>query len=276
MRAPRPRGTPLNNARFEEWLAPYSGYVVPVTRRKLELWIEQFDAGDCDVAARILDAVLFLGHEHVRTTFRQLLPTLPNWNGDEAQRPGRWFFVPFSGSVGESGDSMVHAFRMATGMTQRKFNHLFVHRSELVSKRPGPDDTVVLIDDFSGTGTQATRAWREVFAEILAEQPEIILLLVAATRDALTAINNNTEMQLTCGTLLENHHNLFHATCTHFSQQEKQVVEDYCRRADQRNPHGSGNSGLLIVFAHRCPNNSLPILHADHARWSALFPRDLG
>jgi hypothetical protein len=276
MQPPRPRGSPINNARFDEWLAPFSGYVVPVTRGKLELWLEQFDDADRDVAARMLDAILFLGHQHIRTTFRELLPTLPDWHEDEAQRSGRWFFVPFSGSVGESGDSMVHTFRMATSMTQKRFNHLFVHRSELVSKRPGPDDTVVLIDDFSGTGTQATRAWREVFAEILAEQPKIILLLVAATREAQSAISNSTEMQLVCGTLLEDQHNFFHAGCNHFSNPEKQTVEHYCRRADQRHPRGSGSSGLLVVFAHRCPNNSLPILHAKHQHWSGLFPRDLG
>jgi hypothetical protein len=27
------------------------------------------------------------------------------------------------------------------------------------------------------------------------------------------------------------------------------------------------------VFQHRSPNNSIPILHADHERWTGLFPR---
>ena len=275
MRTPRPPGTALDNMRFREWLGPYSGYVVPVTRQKLELWIDQFDLVDRDMAARVLDAVLFLGHEHIRTTFRELLGAIPGWNMDETARTGRWFFVPFSGSVGESGDSMVHTFRMATGMTQRRFNSLFVHRSELVSRRPGPDDTVVLIDDFSGSGRQATRAWKEVFAEILTEGSRVILLLAAATRDALNNISSQTDMEPTCGTFLEKQHNLFDAACAHFSQEEKQVIERYCRRADRRNPRGSGNCGLLLVLAHRCPNNSLPILHSDHTRWSGLFPREL-
>lgn len=275
MQAPQPRGTPTDNARYEHWIAPFSGYIVEVTRQKLELWIQQFAAPDRDLAARLLDAVLFFGHAHIRTTFRELLAGLPGWSDSPENRAGRWFFVPFSGSVGESGDSMMHAFRMATGMTQNKFKHLFVHRSELVSLRPGAMDTVVLIDDFSGTGTQAIRAWREVFAEILTEEPKVVLLLVAATRIAVDVINDNTEMQLVCGTLFDEHHNLFSEACLHFSVQEKHTIERYCKRANRQIPHGSGDSGLLVVFAHRCPNNSLPILHANHPRWRGIFPRDL-
>jgi hypothetical protein len=276
MRAPQQRGTAINNARYEAWLALFSGYADQVTRRKIELWLDQFEPPEKDLAARILDAVQFFGHEHIRTTLRELLAALPGWHADEKQRVGRWFFVPFSGSVGESGDSMVHAFRMATGMTLKRFNSLFVHRSELVSKRPGPEDTVVLIDDFSGTGTQATRAWKELYAELLAEQPRVILMLVAATDEARSAISNETDMELFCGTLLAPQDNFFNAACSYFSAQEKSATEHYCKRADSKTARGSGSAGLLIVFAHRCPNNSLPILHANHQRWSGLFPRDLG
>jgi hypothetical protein len=273
MQKPLNRGEPLNNARYKRWLANFSTYASHVTRQKIELWLDQFDAPDQDVANRILDAVLFIGHDQIRNTFRQLLDGIPGWHSDPTKRKGQWVFVPFSGSVGESGDSMVHAFRMATGMTQKRFNPLFVHRSELVRLRLKPEDTVVLIDDFSGTGNQATTAWKEVFSEILSEEPRTFLLLVAATKEAVVAVRENTEMELSCGKILDKRHNFFAEQCNVFSNKEKSTVEHYCRIADNRYPRGSGSSGLLVVLAHRCPNNSLPILHADHKSWSGLFPR---
>ena len=121
MKEPGARGSPINNQRYERWLASFTGYAEQVTRRKLELWLDQFEA-EADIAARVLDAVLFVDHNQVRTTFRQLLESLPGWNYDEGKRKGRWFFVPFSSSVGESGDTMVHIFRMATTMTQARFS----------------------------------------------------------------------------------------------------------------------------------------------------------
>jgi hypothetical protein len=275
MRQPLPRGTALDNPRFDQWLADFGGYVSPVTRRKIELWLEQFALGDRDLAARLLDAVLFLGHEHIRVTYRTLLDTLPGWNEDAAARTGRWVFVPFSGSVGESGDSMMHIFRMATGMTKRNFKYLFAHRSELVSLRLTPVDTVVLVDDFSGTGSQAKEAWKESFAELFAEEPRVFLVLVAATQEALTSIQDETEMEAVCGSVFQDGYNFFDEACTFFTAAEKAAIEQYCRRADRRNPRGRGNTGLLVVFAHRCPNNCLPILHARHRGWSGLFPRDL-
>lgn len=31
--------------------------------------------------------------------------------------------------------------------------------------------------------------------------------------------------------------------------------------------------GFVIVFAHTCPNNSIPILHVSHTKWQGLFRR---
>src|SRR5258706_2859399 len=275
MQKPLGREAPINNARYNRWLAAFSGYVSEVTRSKVELWLEQFGEPERTIAARVLDSVLFIGHQQIKTKYRELLLGLSGWNQDAIKRKGRWFFVPFSSSVGESGDSMVHVFRMATGMTTRHYNNLFVHRSDLVRLRPGPEDTVVLIDDFSGTGRQASTAWDDTFAELLAEGPQVYLMVVAATEVAVNAVQNNTEMQLICGTILDHRHDFFSDKCKFFANSEKTKIEHYCKLASPRNPRGSDASGLLVVLAHRCPNNSLPILHTNSQNWSALFPRQV-
>ena len=273
MQKPLPPETPLNNQRFDNWLASFSAYVSPVTQLKIENWLDQFLEIDRDVAARILDAVLFVGTKQIMVQYREMLNALDGWHPDPGQRKGRWFFVPFSASSGESGDTMVHLFRMATGLNKKKFDELFIHRSELVAKKLTPDDTVVLIDDFSGTGDQAKTAWTDLFSELLYGEPHTYLMLVAATKDAVKVVRDNTEMELLCGTLLDKRHNFFNDDCKWFSKEDKATVLKYCKRANKSKPQGWGDSGLLVVLQHRCPNNSLPILHASNKNWTGIFPR---
>src|SRR5271157_5101534 len=104
MKKPMNRGTPLDARRFKQWLAEFAGYRNPVTQRMIELWLEQFAPIDQDIAARVLDAVLFIGTQKIHTSFRELLNVLEGWNKVKKNRQGRWFIVPFSGSVGESGN----------------------------------------------------------------------------------------------------------------------------------------------------------------------------
>jgi hypothetical protein len=273
MNKPLNRGAAVDPTRFARWLAQFSGYRNPVTHRMIELWLEQFPPIDQDLAARMLDAVLFVGNQKIHTSFRELLGGLEGWHKTKSKRRGRWFFVPFSGSAGESGDSMVHALRMATSMNKKQYNDLFIHRSDLLARKPGPDDTVVLVDDFSGTGTQACDSWH-IFEELLSGGPRIVLMLVAATDLALARIADETTMEPICATRLSQKDNIFHADCLHFSQGEKNTILNYCIRADPTRPKGYGESGLLVVLAHQTPNNSVPILHAMSDAWQGLFPRN--
>jgi len=266
------RGTAVSPIRFARWLAEFSGYRDPVTRAMIEMWIEQFSLRDRDLAARILDAVLFIGNQKIHTSFRELVGSLDGWDRIKSKRRGRWFFVPFSGSVGESGDSMVHALRMAMSMTKKQYSDLFIHRSEIVAKNPGPGDTVVLVDDFSGTGTQACDSWH-IFEELLTGRPRVVLMLIAATQRALARITDETEMEPVCAVTLRHKDDIFHGDCPYFTRGEKNTVLDYCRRADPHQPRGFGDAGLLVVLAHRTPNNTIPILHVTRDEWQGLFPR---
>lgn len=80
-------------------------------------------------------------------------------------------------------------------------------------------------------------------------------------------------MEPLCGTTLQPADNIFSPLCQHFAETEKTALLKYCRQADRSNPKGFGECGLLVVIAHRCPNNAIPVLHANHGDWQGLFPR---
>ena len=274
MRTPRPVGTPIDDNRKQQWLEDFAGYRVPVTEDRINGWLSRFAAADRDAAARLLDAVLFVSSSDVTAAFRQILESLDGWALSEDERQGRWMFVPFTGSAGESGDLMIERFRRANNLKGRKYSDLFCYRADLVKLSPGPEDTVVLVDDFSGTGDQACGAWESTFEELLPRRPRVLLVLLAATDTAQDRIATETGMTACARIELNSAEDIFSAQCTLFSDDEKARLLHYGRRADPKYPRGWGNCGFVIVFPHTCPNNSIPLLHKRRAgHWEGLFPR---
>ncbi len=171
---------------------------------------------------------------------------------------------------------MLHQFRIANRLTGRQFNNLFVSRSDLFRESPLPDDVVVLVDDFSGTGKQVCDAWNDPvtsFGSLLAGVGKVYLILVAASRAARKRISDETDICPLPAHELREGDNVFSEECHHFTKADRDKLLKYGVIAKRKEPMGFGNCGLVVVFQHGTPNNSIPILHADHRHWTGLFPR---
>ena len=274
MKAPKTPKTPVNAARMREWIEEFAGYRVTVNEGRIDRWLKQFQTRDRDIAARVLDVVEFVSKEQIAVAFRQALKRIPKWSADPKRRKGRWRFVPFTASAGESGDTMLHEFRIANGMAKREFNELFVYKSDLPGEQLGPSDTVVFVDDFSGTGVQAIDHWEVKLKQLLPQSPSVYLVVVLAGVRAVQEIGKQTGLVVIANGLVRHGDNIFHQDCRHFSKREKAVILRYCERAKPDEPRGYGDSGLVVVFPHRCPNNSIPILHNSRKEWGeGLFRR---
>lgn len=273
MRKPRKRGKPIDRARFADWTTRFAGFDPNVSRRRITRWIFQFGASHRDIAARLLDAVEYYRNDQLSEAFRFCLKALPGWARSSARRAGRWRFVAFSRHAGESGDSMLHQFRRANELHSNAFDELFVTKADLIREDLGPDDTVVYVDDFVGTGNQATESWVAEFEELTPRQPDRYLVLAAATDSAISRIEKASPLRVISSRRLRASDNLFSDACRTFSDNEKRAILRYCSRADDKYPRGYGDCGLLVVFAHGCPNNSIPILHSGGGSFSGLFPR---
>lgn len=273
MRNPGGRGRTLDAARLDEWIERFAGYHAHVSRTRINQWLVQFADDHRDLAGRVLDAMEFYRPDHLANAYRSILGRLPGWSRHASQRQGRWRFVPFSTRPGESGDSMLTTFRRANGLTAARFAELFAYKADLLKENLGPEDTVVFVDDFAGTGDQAINAWKESLGELLPRRPRAFLVLVVAVQQALQRIGAETPLMVRTFRHLHARHSFFADECTYFTKGEKRIILTYCRRADGASPQGYGECGVLVVMAHRCPNNSLPILHARSATFRGLFPR---
>jgi len=273
MRTPRPRASAIDMKRMREWMGDFGSYRVAINEARIDRWLNQFAADDQDLAARLLDAVDFITYTQMVHAFRNILASLDGWHIDPASRIGKWRFAPFSGSSGESGDTMMWQFRHANNLTGKQYRDLFIYRRDLLGEDFGPNDTVVFVDDFSGTGTQACDAWKEQLEELLPNSPRTYLVLVVASTAARNRISDETGLTVVNNIDLTGRDNIFSAECAHFTEKEKATILEYCEKADKREPRGFGDCGYVVVFAHKCPNNSIPILHKRSRHWEGLFRR---
>jgi hypothetical protein len=259
--------------REEAWVDRFRYYRDPPNRAAIDRWLQLFDEPHRDVACKVLDRVVVVSEREIQQGYLAALGSLPGWMERDEANGGRWFFVGF-GRAGESGPAMVRIFREANDLALSRYDRLFCELSDLPSLKLTALDTVVFIDDFSGTGRQVCRMW-PVVAEMVASEATCHLILTAATTVAVQAIGSRTDLALHVKMTLEEGDNVFSAANQEFSAEEKEVIRAYGAKADPRTPEGYGKSGLLFVLSHKTPNNSLPILHVNEPHWRGLFPRYL-
>jgi len=273
VRKPKRRNTSITAQRLRGWVNEFAGYRHSVSEERILGWINQFSNGHRDLAARVLDSVEFITHDQIAAAFKSVLNGLDGWHRSPSRRKGKWRFVAYSASAGESGDSMLHKFRHANNLAGDTYNELFIHRSDLLREGLGSDDSVVFIDDFVGSGDQACNSWNNQFGELVAEVGRVYLIVVAARQQAVDRVQAETELEIVPHLHLGEKENIFNTACTHFNSGEKVTLLDYCNKLDRNNPKGHGECGLLLVFAHTCPNNSIPIIHKTKNNWEPLFRR---
>jgi hypothetical protein len=272
MRKPKRRGTSISDLRVDEWRERFGGFRDTPTKEAIERWIRRFRNRDTDIAARLLDAVEVISSSDMRNAFRRLLAELPGWSKRADQRLGNWVFVALESSAGQSGGSMLHLFRQANGLAANRYDSLFKYNRDLPSLGLGSEDNVVFVDDFSGTGDQVLNHWPRV-RELVGDRPNLFLILIAAPALTVSRIESETHYKIICNTSLGDQDNIFSTTCKYFKKAERDKIKGYCFRASRNAPAGYGECGLLVVFHHGCPNNCIPILHANNQNWVGLFPR---
>jgi hypothetical protein len=274
MKSPKPRNTAIDAVRLSQWRDNFSGYVPKtVTEARITAWLRQFSETDKDLAARVLDTLEFYSGEYVGDALRKALRALPGWHKDANRRKGKWRFVEASQASGTSAGVMLHRFRVANGLDSGQHNALFITPSHLTDERLGPDDTLVYMDDVIGSGKQMCDGWNDFLGELSAGAGKMYYLVIAAFKTGRDKVHSETDLEVRASHLLGERYNFFAPECPHFSPEEKEQLLSYCKRAWKKNPKGIGECGLGVVFFHRCPNVTIPVLHFAQQGWKPLFPR---
>lgn len=196
------------------------------------------------------------------------------------------------GNPSESGVHMLYYFRQEN--LDLKKDH-FINAYELFDYKidndkiiaeinPEKVNRIVFIDDFCGSGDQATEYYDKIINVFKSKAPDIHVSYYAlfATNDGLNRVRALGYDEVMSVYILDGSFKCFSENSRHFKittklDDCKNQCEIMCRKYGSnlsiKSAMGHGDCQLLLGFHHNTPNNTLPIFWSEKNNWKPIFKR---
>ena len=194
------------------------------------------------------------------------------------------------GNPSESGTHLLYYFRQENDLSKE----LFINAHK-VFNRNGSDIVIrndfinhyIFIDDFCGSGDQASQYSDDIVSEIksIDSNIEVSYYTLFAMEDGLQNVRNKTMFD-NVETVFElnESYKCFSSKSRHFhnaptlinSKTAKEIAFKYGSLLYPMHPLGHNDCQLLIGFHHNIPDNSLPIIwkqSEENPKWTPIFKR---
>ena len=286
-----------------------------VSRNQVDQWLGNFQPEVANYDVRRLHALHLASHfmyfgdrqirELTRVIYRDLykypiVESIRRANGDTTDLVlinrafkeilQRTLFLGL-GDPSESGPHLLYYFRQENSLPKTRFADMCrVIRRDRTGKetlRFPNINRYVYIDDFCGSGCQATEYSRESLARIKSFDPTIhaSYLVLFATSEGIKQVRDYAEFDtVNCVHELDSSFRCFGHDSRYFLSTGPSIVkatsEQMCRGYGAKLvpafPLGFGDCQLLLGFHHNTPDNTLPVIWYDEDEgpaWTPLFRR---
>jgi hypothetical protein len=230
-----------------------------VTQAHVRRWLQQFNAQHRELALRFAGSILYYSTHAVNGMLRELKELIDQQIEVEQANRSSVFYLP-GGRTAESGPSILHRFR---NMNRMQRSEHFVELNQVEQRIFGIRNPMfVFLDDFVGTGRQITNYWRDVISQIIPEYFPMVLAVIAAFREGINRIENETPFTVIAVNELSTRHQLHGNANESFSRAQKLTLGRYCDDWGN-NPLGHGDIAALVSFSHGTPNNAPSIIRGS-------------
>lgn len=140
--------------------------------------------------------------------------------------------------------------------------------------------SLIFLDDFIGSGSQAKRFWNLNLKKIQSNYSEIefYYLSMFGLNSGITAVRENSGFKVIVGQVFDENYKAFSDNSDIFMEEKtrkeaKQISFEYGKLIEPDYPLGFGDSQMLLGFHHNIPNNTLPIICSSKNNWHPIFKR---
>ena len=272
----------------------------PVSEIKIKVWLQQFGDPDNQILAfKLLERLKITGyfssatvHNHFKEIHTRILTSQHEGNSDWATKvKGRKvvgnIYVTSFDPPGKSGSSLLYPYKNANQIHNSLVGGMDA-AANLVENSKSPI-VVIFVDDFIGTGGSCIAGFERFINTVggieKLNDHAFYVATLAATGEGIEAVRLNTKGRLTVieARQLGTADRAFSPDADIFSNEEElQRCQRLCENVgydlEPKHPLGYDDSQNLILFPHRCPNNTLPIFYKTGRKykgtdWEPLFPR---
>lgn len=244
-------------------------------------WINNFDDNEKIFSLDILQLYTYISQEEVRRMSSLIMQQIL----DSSAVNSHIYMIPID-SYGKSSSLLAYYLRKTTAFKQlqlsEKINFLdnpYLLETTLFHK----DDRIILFDDFFGTGYSLIKEIRKLKINL---NQSLIKIIDQAEAWGLfympQCLKNIKDGNYKISINAEVHYPLFgHSPCffetSPLANKYKIMSHDSANRKglffSKTDKHNLGykNCEAFISFAHTTPNNTLPIIWSDKAKWYPIF-----
>lgn len=258
-------------------------------------WLNQFTYEDRIFAIKMLKHFQFLSYDMVSRMLGMLHTTqlkeqlisyrfsLGEGSAEERESVFRnelqkTVFMPLTPSQGpKSGDLIAYMYKSANNLPPRLFVRTHGELSCLLASQT--KRTLVLLDDFLGTGEQCMGVYREHIDGLVGRHSDLAVVLVVcvALEEGIGIVERETGMKIVAGQRLDSAAKAFSDESPVFEElsvhDARQQIEPYGTRLWPQYPLGYGDCQLLLGF-HWCPpDNTVTPIWCGGQGWTPIFPR---
>jgi len=262
-----------------------------ITEDKVRAWLEQFPViKEQRVMFNMLKGLHYYSNEYVRSKMEEVQGIVTRGIGRSMgyrQQKRGDILVSYIDGPSKSG---AHFARLFADEADIYVDNV-VEKGKLVDEIKKREDikAVVFLDDFVGTGNQASENLQSIckaLAGVVSEK-EIRFFFITAIgmKRGIGNLKNvastlTPSIEVHCCEMLDDADQYFSEKSDIFNNsnikdEAREIALRYGKLLVKDNPLGYGDLGIGVVFEHSCPNDSLPIIWAEspNPRWTALFKR---
>lgn len=260
-------------------------------------WFSQFEEYDCELlGACLLDNFIFRSKRQVETLLKSVL-TSPDLIANDPL--GDWAMIErlrgykidpcirlcpvirLDKSPTKSGTYLLRLLAKSLRIQEK-----WMKWPQSLPQEPNDVHTVLLVDDFCGTGTQfADFITLTGLNQFMQDRPQcrIVYVVAAAHKQGISKINQDyPSIEILTGEYFDEKHHFFEGEMLkriNVDDLASQLKEQYETIANKTGLGGKlgkmgfGDQALTYSFAHGTPNNTLPIFWYENDKWSPLVDR---
>ena len=273
----------------------------------LSLWLNNFQDSEKEAALYLLSKFMYFDHSTTRELMRRVYedlyrrpiifkirkdhdnsadPALIENAFEEVLHQTRFLSV---GNPSESSSHLLYYFRQENQLKRE----LFINPHQLYKHTQIQDGTItasvvtenikrlIVLDDFCGSGSQATK-FHEEFVKFIKKENEDVKVSyysLYAIKNGLDKVRELSYDEVKSIFELDDSYKCFSESSRFFSEDDsklksfcKKFCVKYGKRLDSRNPLGYKKGQMMLGFHHNTPNNTLPIFWGEKD-WNPIFKR---
>jgi hypothetical protein len=243
---------------------------IPISQEKIENWLSNFDNNkDRIVALTLLDRLKYITNLNLKPFLKSSYNSLLSFlNADDLANCN----ISSIGNITSGSTHLAKLFQEENGIKEKYFRPFENLKS--LTKENGKKDTLVLIDDFIGSGNTYIE-WYDENSALLDSFTQVIYVTLIGFEKGIKNIEQKRKStKVVVADILNNNQQVIDGTL--FDQKEKQeiieLLDKYSMRIGSEYVYGYDNCQLLMAFEDNIPNNTLGIFWRSN-KWKPLIER---